>query len=224
MHLVEQLMKVALLGSEWVLYLLLFLSVFSLMAGVERWWYFLSNARRARGLRTALTDAFHAGTVDLEQVITRFNCIEGRILRTAWAYRAGGPAAIMDAIDGEMRPARDELESGLTFLGTVGNNAPFVGLFGTVIGVIAAFQHLGEGGDASMGLVMGGIAEALIATGVGIFVAIPAVVAFNVAQARVGSIEGEIFALGKLLSAHLRSSEPGRLRQLDERRPPRSEE
>jgi biopolymer transport protein ExbB/biopolymer transport protein TolQ len=74
-----------------------------------------------------------------------------------------------------------------------------------VIGVIVAFQHLGEGSEASMGLVMGGIAEALIATGVGIFVAIPAVIGFNTAQARVNLLEGEIHSLGRLLAARLRT-------------------
>jgi biopolymer transport protein ExbB/TolQ len=224
MHLVEQLMKIALLGSEWVLYLLLILSVFSLMAAVERWWFFYSNGRRSRGLRAALSSSFAAGQSDVAEVVGRFDCLEGQVLLTAWKYRDGGPAGIMDAIEGELRPAREELETGLTFLGTVGNNAPFVGLFGTVLGVIAAFQHLGEGGEASMGLVMGGIAEALIATGVGIFVAIPAVVAYNVAQARVGLIEGEIVALGRLLCAHLRTQEARSGARRDEARRPASQE
>jgi biopolymer transport protein ExbB/biopolymer transport protein TolQ len=75
-----------------------------------------------------------------------------------------------------------------------------------------------------MGLVMGGIAEALIATGVGIFVAIPAVVAYNVAQARVGLIEGEIVALGRLLCAHLRTQEARSGARRDEARRPASQE
>ena len=89
-------------------------------------------------------------------------------------------------------------------LGTLGNNAPFIGLFGTVLGVIIAFAALGEsGGQAdAMGGVMAGIAEALVATGVGLFVALPAVVAYNVIQKKIGDIESDALALVKVISAH----------------------
>ena len=100
---------------------------------------------------------------------------------------------------------RKELEKGMTFLGTLGNNAPFIGLFGTVLGVIQAFHQLGAGQNKeAMGNVMSGIAEALIATGVGLVVAIPAVVAFNVFQKRIGEIEGNVGSIGKQLLALLK--------------------
>jgi biopolymer transport protein ExbB/biopolymer transport protein TolQ len=96
----------------------------------------------------------------------------------------------------------------MTFLGTLGNNAPFIGLLGTVLGVIQSFQMLGEGGGnkAAMGNVMSGIAEALIATGVGLFVALPAVVAFNVCQKQINDIEGNVSVIGKQLLALLKFS------------------
>lgn len=74
---------------------------------------------------------------------------------------------------------RTEMERGLTILATLGSNAPFIGLFGTVLGIIHAFAALADqkGGMAS---VMSGISEALLATAVGLFVAIPAVIAYNV--------------------------------------------
>jgi biopolymer transport protein TolQ len=71
------------------------------------------------------------------------------------------------------------LERGLSFLATTGSAAPFVGLFGTVIGIIDAFQHIGAAGTASLAVVAPGIAEALIATAVGLGAAIPATVAYN---------------------------------------------
>ncbi len=94
----------------------------------------------------------------------------------------------------------------MTFLGTLGNNAPFIGLFGTVLGVIQAFHMLGNksGDNAAMGNVMVGISEALIATGVGLVVAIPAVVAFNMAQKKIGEIEGNVASIGKQLLALLK--------------------
>jgi biopolymer transport protein ExbB/TolQ len=103
-----------------------------------------------------------------------------------------------------MTKRRRELESGMTLLGTLGNNAPFVGLLGTVIGVIVAFADLAEGSNKiQMDKVMGGIAEALIATAVGLFVAIPAVVAFNVYQKKITDIEDNVSSISKRLSALL---------------------
>ena len=71
------------------------------------------------------------------------------------------------------------LERGLPFLATTGSTAPFIGLFGTVIGIIAAFQSIGEAGQASLSVVGPGIAEALVATAAGLLAAIPAMVAYN---------------------------------------------
>ncbi len=103
-----------------------------------------------------------------------------------------------------MTKRRRELESGMTLLGTLGNNAPFVGLLGTVIGVIVAFADLAEGSNkVQMDKVMGGIAEALIATGVGLFVAIPAVVAYNVFQKKIADIEDNVSSMNKRLCAVL---------------------
>jgi len=73
----------------------------------------------------------------------------------------------------------DELESHLSFLATVGSVSPYVGLFGTVIGIITAFEEIGQAGSASLAVVAPGIAEALIATAMGLFAAIPAVIAYN---------------------------------------------
>jgi biopolymer transport protein TolQ len=71
------------------------------------------------------------------------------------------------------------LERGLSFLATTGSAAPFIGLFGTVIGIIDAFQSIGRAGTASLAVVAPGIAEALIATAVGLFAAIPATIFYN---------------------------------------------
>jgi biopolymer transport protein TolQ len=76
------------------------------------------------------------------------------------------------------------LERGLSFLATVGSIAPFVGLFGTVVGIMNAFRDIGASGQASLAVVAPGIAEALVATAVGLFAAIPAVIGYNYASAR----------------------------------------
>ena len=81
--------------------------------------------------------------------------------------------------------ARRELEQHVSILGTVGANAPFIGLFGTVVGIINSFQGLSGDGGGGLGAVAGGISEALFATAVGLLVAIPAVAAYNYFTSRV---------------------------------------
>jgi biopolymer transport protein ExbB/biopolymer transport protein TolQ len=125
-------------------------------------------------------------------------------LREALEWKKGGPEAVNDALESAIGRARGDLDRGATLLGTLGNNAPFVGLFGTIIGVIEAFSHLGASAQGGgMAKVMGGIAEALIATGVGIFVAIPAVVAYNIFQKKSEEIETHAQSLARLVTAWL---------------------
>jgi len=93
------------------------------------------------------------------------------------------PAAIVEGARRAMRVAlsreMDYLETHLNFLATVGSTSPYVGLFGTVWGIMNAFHALGNVKQATLNLVAPGIAEALIATAMGLFAAIPAVVAYN---------------------------------------------
>lgn len=206
--LIERLLKVALLGSEWILYLLLVLSVFSIATMVERWRYFSRFSGDGETLRKKLAPLLDQD--DLEgagKVLEASKTVEARIAREALRWAPSGPAAMADAVDSELGRVKKELERGLNFLGTLGNNAPFVGLFGTVLGVIMAFSALGKNGqnNSAMGGVMSAIAEALVATGVGLFVALPAVVAYNSIQKRIGEVETEAASLTKLISAYLKA-------------------
>lgn len=204
--LIEKLERVALLGSAWVLYLLLGLSVLSISVMLERLVFFAKHGGDADALGDELIERLHADDrAGAEKVLKESALIEAAVVRRALPWMDGGAASLAEALEAEMGRKRKELERGMTFLGTLGNNAPFVGLFGTVLGVIQAFHQLGEGqSKAAMGNVMSGIAEALIATGVGLVVALPAVVAYNVAQKRIGEIEGNVAAIGKQLLALLK--------------------
>ncbi len=117
---------------------------------------------------------------------------EGDSSESALAYRRKLTRAIQWAARGE----RQHAERGLTFLATVGSSAPFVGLFGTVVGIINTFQGIGVAGNASLAVVGPGMAEALIATAVGLLAAIPASVAYNVFIAGIeeNNSAGELFA------------------------------
>jgi biopolymer transport protein ExbB/TolQ len=202
---VKYLLKVAMLGSAWVMYLLLALSVASIGAMVERWWFFRKYGRGGEELGEALIDLLEQGDREAaDGLLGRHPAIEADVLRASLRWAGGGPEALAAGIEGEMTKRRKELERGMTLLGTLGNNAPFVGLLGTVIGVIVAFADLAQGSNkVEMDKVMGGIAEALVATGVGLFVAIPAVVAYNVFQKKITDVEDNVASIGKRLCALL---------------------
>jgi biopolymer transport protein ExbB/TolQ len=202
---VKYLLKVAMLGSTWVMDLLLLLSVASIAAMVERWLFFRKHGKGGEALGDALIDLLeHGDRQAAEGLLARHPAIEAEVLGASLRWAAGGAEALASGIEGEMMRRRKDLERGMTLLGTLGNNAPFVGLLGTVIGVIVAFADLAQGSSkVQMDKVMGGIAEALIATGVGLFVAIPAVVAYNVFQKRIADIEDNVASISKRLCAHL---------------------
>ncbi|MGF1750583.1 MULTISPECIES: protein TolQ [Vibrio] len=106
---------------------------------------------------------------------------------------ADSPAFIMEGTGRSMRVAVarevDDLEVNLPFLATVGSISPYIGLFGTVWGIMHAFIALGEVKQATLAMVAPGIAEALIATAMGLFAAIPAVMAYNRLSTKVGKLE-----------------------------------
>lgn len=206
MNIVEVLLKITLLGSSWVLYLLLVLSVVSFGVMFERFLFFRRNRQLGVSLREAVLDALKTNDeAQIEAVLRNSPTVQGQVLAAAFAFRDGGPGALGDALEAELAHAGKQLDRGMNFLGTIGNNAPFIGLLGTVIGVIVAFKELGtaQGNQAAMGNVMTGIAEALVATGVGLFVALPAVIAFNVATKVATDVEREAQALGHLIAAWL---------------------
>jgi len=207
--LVERLLRIALLGSSWVMYLLLFSSVFSIAAMIERIVFF----RRNRGDVDALSDRLAALLQDddvdgAEKLLAHSRSIEAQVLLGALHWFKGGAKAFSDAVESQLGKKKKQLERGMGYLGTLGSNAPFIGLLGTVIGVIEAFHQLGDSQNkAAMGNVMAGIAEALVATGVGLFVAIPAVIAYNILQQRIGTVESNIASVTKQLCAILEAKD-----------------
>lgn len=169
------------LGAEWVLWILLLLSVASLGVMIERAVYFA--ARRTRNVED-LGRRLLAGDLDgAAAAVSGRQGLEAEVVRAAVAHAGKGPEAVREIVAATIERVRIEYELRLAFLGTLGNNAPFLGLFGTVLGIIRAFFELSRNpGAAGAGTVMVGISEALVATAVGLFVALPAVVAYNLFQ------------------------------------------
>jgi biopolymer transport protein ExbB len=183
--------------------LLVGLSVASVSLIAERFLYFRRNGR---GTTPDLLGLLAAGKLDEAHLrVGGRSGMEAQVARAALAAADGGPAAVDQAVAGAIAMARPEYERGLSFLGTLGNNAPFLGLFGTVVGIIRAFADLsiGAGKGQAAAAVMGGISEALVATAVGILVAIPAVVAFNGYQRWLKVMVTRSEAIGHALRTHL---------------------
>jgi biopolymer transport protein ExbB len=201
MHLTERILGFTLLGSEWVLWLLIGLSVLSVTVMVERAVYFRANAG---GDLDALGRelAQRLKTDDLEGARRQ---LLGRRAPAALVAAAGiaeldrGADAVAESMASAKARLRMDLERNLGVLGTLGNNAPFIGLFGTVLGIIKAFADLARNQAAGATAVMSGISEALVATAVGLMVAIPAVVAFNYFQGKVRRTMARIDAMGHLV-------------------------
>ena len=180
MDIVAPFVDFALLGADWVMWLLVGLSVLSIGAMIDRFLWFrgrnVDTFLFTRELRRAWRDGELAGFVERHRSSPS---IPVQVALAGLAERGAGADAVGEAMQGERTRWRKEAEKHLIILGTLGNNAPFVGLFGTVLGIIGALDELGRdttGGDAA---VMSELSKALVATAVGLLVAIPAVIAFN---------------------------------------------
>ncbi|MBK7207685.1 MAG: MotA/TolQ/ExbB proton channel family protein [Elusimicrobia bacterium] len=192
-------------GGGWVIWLLMLASVLTLAVIVERA-IVLRRERRAFdgvrvGLRAALNDGDLRRAADLAGGSTT---VAASVLSAGLARPAVGPAAVEERLAAARIDGRYRLERRLWVLGTLGNNAPFVGLFGTVLGVIRAFADLAGNAGAGPEVVMAGLSEALVATAVGLLVAIPAVMAYNYFLKRAGEYLAETDALSRLLMAALK--------------------
>ena len=190
MNFTELLRHVGIFGGAVIVSLAL-LSVFSLGMIIEKHRRFSSTFRESVKFKPEFKKFLHGGDVQslveagrlhpnsyVAQVVSA-----GIVEYDGVAQSGGDPTASLELVTSALRDSISEtliqLKSGLGFLATIGSTAPFVGLFGTVVGIINAFRSIAATGSGGMSVVSGGIAEALVSTALGIFVAIPAVVAFN---------------------------------------------
>ena len=204
-------------GSAWVLWTLFALSFLCVLVAIERLIHFQRTRADLGRMVPELRKLLHASDyTKAGELLEREPSVPGRVVAAGLVEAFGGPSAAAEAMAAAMGLERKRLEQRLVFLGTVGNNAPFVGLLGTVIGIVGAFDALGkpQAVDAAITAaasavaperVMSTIAEALVATAVGLVVAIPAVAVFNYFQARVSGLVSDAETLGHVLLSHLQS-------------------
>jgi biopolymer transport protein ExbB len=199
----------ALTGGDWVIWGLLACSVVAVAIIIERGILLAREDKSFRALREALMRERGADLATLEKTVSRYEGAAGRILKTALTQSEHGPAGVEDLLVATSLEEKIRLERRLLALGTLGSNAPFIGLFGTVLGVIRAFHDLSESG-AGPEVVMQGLSEALVATAVGLFVAIPCVVAYNYLSKKVRDLLSGTESLGRFLLAQIRQGKPAR--------------
>jgi biopolymer transport protein ExbB len=203
------------LGTGWILALMLLLSILSLAVMLERAWLYWSLRDDIDELMRDVGRFLRTG--DLEGARKRLEAsrsAEAAVVVAGLVEADRGVGAAGEAMEGASALQRVKLEKRLAFLGTLGNNAPFIGLLGTVIGIVAAFDELSKvkmaNAAASTQLapeaVMARISEALVATAIGILIAIPAVAAYNAFQRVVRGTVANTEALGHMLLAHLKAT------------------
>ena len=177
--------SLALVGDVWVLYFLIAASVASVAVMVERWMVYRRNK----------------GDVKLAASSPR---TEAKVALEGLNNIKKGPASVEEVMTSTWIREKIELEKNLSILATMGNNAPFVGLFGTVLGIIKAFNDLALTGQSGIAVVMSGISAALIATALGIFVAIPAVIANNYFVTKLRQVQSNSESLSHIVMAYLK--------------------
>src|SRR5437588_1236892 len=178
--LVQTLLGLPVFRSEWVLYLLLGLSLASVAVMVERWFFYRSHRVDADSLRAKLSDLLAAGDFgSAAKLLQGHDSLETNIVLAGLKAYELGPESAEELIAGALGKEKGRYEKRLNFLATLASNAPYVGLFGTVLGIVRSFRNLGADLAEAHAGVMTALAEALVATAIGLLVAIPAVVAFN---------------------------------------------
>src|SRR5882672_3833406 len=199
-------------GAGWILWLLGLLSASSLALALERWLYLRRRGGDLEALARELDVHLRDDDFDKARTLLAGSpAVAARVADAGLRLSDRGIDAAEKAMQSATALERSRLERRLAYLATVGNNAPFVGLFGTVVGVIHAFEELGHAapahaasaGQVASQAVMASIAEALVATAVGILVALPAVAAYNYLQRRVASLLAGTEVLTNLVLAYI---------------------
>jgi biopolymer transport protein ExbB len=210
MRLAERMLGLTLIGADWVFWVLILLSVLSVAVMVERAIRLAGRKVDVDSIEKELFDRLSKGDVGgARRTLSSAPSPEANVVLSGIAHFDRGATAVSAAMASARSRLRLDLERNLGILGTLGNNAPFIGLFGTVLGIIKAFVDLAHNQSGGVTVVMAGIAEALVATALGLMVAIPAVIAFNYFQGKIRRILGRVDATANLVMAAIAGSPPG---------------
>lgn len=200
----EKIFAVAHVADQAVLFLLLVLSVLSIGMILERFFALKKVAADSARVRSRIKMALQSNSVeDFEDIARDPSTLEGRAASYALRHlKEGGGKAVEELFNAFALTERPDLERFLGFLATVGSNSVYIGLFGTVLGIMKAFQDLAQSPEAGQQTVMAGISIALVATATGLFVAIPAVLFYNYFSKQVKGIMQSLESVKELCLAY----------------------
>jgi len=205
--LVQKLLSLPVFRSEWVLWLLLGLSLLSVAVMVERWIFYRRRKIDFDSLREEFTKDLDKGDFEAAaKLLAKTNSLETNVVLAGLRGYAKGPESVEDLLTGALAREKSFYERRLPILATLASNSPYIGLFGTVLGIVRAFKDLSKDMASASTGVMAGIAEALVATAIGLLVAIPAVVAYNVFKGMVKDAVTNTEALSRILLAELKAA------------------
>ena len=197
---------IAQVTHEITLWVLILLSILSIAFILERFFTLGKVRRQTQVISERLKEILQTNNLgELEELAKNRDVLEGRALSYGLRHvRDRGLNGLEEIFSSFASLERPALERSLSFLATVGSNAPFIGLLGTVFGIMDAFRGLAQSqGDATA--VMVGISKALVATAVGLIVAIPAVIAYNYFQKQVKAILLNLNSVRDLCLAYAKS-------------------
>ncbi len=200
----EKIFAIANTADQVVLWLLVVLSILSIGMILERFFALRKVDSRSAKTRGRIRLALQTNSLDdVEDMSRDPETIEGRALSYALKHvKESGSKGLEEAFNAFSLAERPDLERSLSFLATIGSNAPYIGLLGTVLGIMKAFNDLAMSSQAGQQTVMAGISTALIATAAGLFVAIPATIFYNYFQRKVKGIMQNLECVKELCLAY----------------------
>ncbi len=207
--LMQKVFAIAQGGAQVILILLLLTSVISVTVMIERWITLRALRKQSLKAQNRLKEALQSASLnDLEEMAKDRESLEGRVLSYAIRHiKEKSTDGVEEIFNSFIIMERPQMERSLNFLASVSSNAVYVGLLGTVLGIMKAFHDLGVEQNAQA--VMAGISEALVATAVGLMVAIPAALAFNYFQKQVKGILQGLEAIKELCIAYAKQVRRG---------------
>jgi biopolymer transport protein TolQ len=203
---IDRFFQIAEFGHDVTLWILILLSVFSLAFMLEKFFTLGKLSKQSDRISEKIRDILKSNQLsEVDEIAKEKDSVEGQALTYALRHiKERGLTGVEEIFSSYAMIEKPQLEKRLNFLATVGSNAPFIGLLGTVFGVMDAFRQLAEA-QPDQAMVMLGISKALIATAVGLAVAIPAVIAYNYFQRKVRGIMGSLESVKDLCIAYARS-------------------
>lgn len=203
----EAMFKIADFSAHGILYLMGLVSVISISIMIERYFSLRKVSAQSRELARDFRSVLaNQDLTQIEALSKKSDSLEGKALGYGLNYvQKNGANGLDDIFNSFKTVERPGLEKNLNVLGTIASNAPYVGLLGTVMGIMKAFNDLALAPGQGNEVVMAGIGHALVSTAIGLAVAIPAVIAFNLFNKKVGMVLDNIDAARDLCLAYTKS-------------------